>query len=107
MTSKKLSDHTLALKRARRKVTASKCCIGDMLLELMNERKVEAGDIHRATGIPYSTLSDLINYRTKSPLLDGNILALSKFFNCSINYLAFGIGEGPIQAEANETWNNL
>jgi len=65
----------------------------------MNEWKVEAADIHKATGIPYSTLTGYIKNHVKAPLLDGNILALSKFFNCSINYLAFGVGEEPTVPE--------
>lgn len=100
MGSKKSSGHELAIKRARRKKMASMCCMSDMLLELMNEWKVEAADIHKATGIPFATLSGWINYQIKAPLLDGNILALSNFFNCSISYLAFGIGEEPVQPEA-------
>ena len=68
----------------------------------MNEWKVEAADIHKATGIPYSTLTGYIKNHINSPLLNGNILALSKFFNCSIDYLAFGIGEEPVQPEKSE-----
>lgn len=71
-------------------------CLQDMLLELMNDRKVEPKHIHEATGIPYSTLSEWYLGRVKVQALDGNILALAKFFNVSIHYLAFGVGDdGP------------
>ncbi len=91
--NKKLSESNLVSRRARRKRMSSVVCMSDVLNELMNERKVEAADIHKATGIPYSTLTGYIKNHVKSPLLDGNILALSRFFNVSISYLAFGIGE--------------
>jgi hypothetical protein len=71
----------------------------------MNERKVSLADIQLGTGIPFSTLQDWITQKSKSQLLDGRILALSKFFNVSINYLAFGIGESdPIYSNEDDTY---
>lgn len=101
--TKKQSENNRLQRQARRKKMSSVVCLSDILLELMNERRVEAADIHKATGIPYSTLTGYIKNHVKAPLLDGNILALSKFFNCSINYLAFGIGEEPTPIEDSRT----
>lgn len=67
-------------------------CLQDILLELMEERKVQPVDIHKATGIPFSTLSGWILGDVGSQLLDKNIFELSKYFNVSINYLGFGHG---------------
>lgn len=100
MISKKFSDENLATRKARRQRAYSANILSEMLLELMNEWKIEAADIHRATGIPYSTLTGYIKNHSKTQLLDGNILALSQYFNCSISYLAFGIGEDPVKPES-------
>lgn len=67
-------------------------CLGFILRELMYERKIEAVDIHKATGISYSTLSGWLLETVDTQLLDKNIFELSKFFNVSINYLGFGHG---------------
>ena len=93
--STKISDSVIARRRADRARKDSVCCLSDMLLELMNEWQVEAVDIHRVTKIPHSTLHGYINYHVKAPVLNANILALAKFFNTSIEYLVFGIGEEP------------
>ena len=91
--------------RERWKVTRERnlkaLCLQDILLELMDEWKVSMAEIQRETLIPWGTLSNWI-IDGKTPVLDRNILALSKFFNCSINYLAFGIGEEPIKPEKPE-----
>jgi response regulator of citrate/malate metabolism len=76
--SEKISDYYAKRKEGR--VIKEGCnCLSEILLELMNERKIEAADIHKATGISHSTLHDYINFKTKTQRLDGNI--------------AFGIGE--------------
>lgn len=80
----------------------------EILAELMSERKIEAAEIQKATGIPWGTLQGWIKGDVGAQILDENILKLSKFFNVSIHYLAFGIGDdGPAfnteeNANANE-----
>lgn len=92
MTSTKRSVGDLLKRQARRKNAHKANCLLEMVAELMDERKISMADIQKATGIPWATLHDwLVAGRVQT--LDGNMLALSKFFNCSINYLAFGIGD--------------
>ena len=64
-----------------------------MLLELMDERKLKDADVVKATGISCSVWHGWITGITKTTMLDGNILAISRYFNVSINYLAFGVGD--------------
>ena len=70
-----------------------------MLIELTNERKVDLATLQKETGVPWGTLYGFYKGEIKYPLLNGNILSLAKFFHCSIEYLVFGIGEGPTDSE--------
>lgn len=79
--------------RKRRREYEASNCLQDILLELMEDRRIEPRHIHTATGISYATLSDWILGNKKCQKLDGRILSLAKFFNVSIHYLAFGIGD--------------
>ncbi len=89
---KKKQRNLEQIKKNRRALQAPNC-LAEMLRELMDERRVEPKHIHEATGIPYSTLSEWYLGKVKVQALDGNILALARFFNVSIHYLAFGIGD--------------
>jgi hypothetical protein len=59
----------------------------------MERDKVELADIQKATGIKWGTLYGWYKGDVGSQLLDFNIYKLAKFFNVSIHYLAFGIGD--------------
>lgn len=98
----KYTEENLKKKRAGQATRVEPNCLSDMLLELMNERLVEARDMSRATGIPECTLHGWVNYITKCHRMDGSILALAKLFNVSIHYLVFGMGdESPVFGEEN------
>jgi hypothetical protein len=66
----------------------------EIVIELMNERKLRDADVIKATGIPWGTWMGWINGDVKSQLADGNLLKLAKFFNVHLEYLCFGIGSG-------------
>jgi hypothetical protein len=91
-----------SIRSDRRKKAASVNCLSEILRELIDEWKISLADVQRGTGIAWPTLQGYFSGKVKTQMLDGNILALSKFFGCSINYLAFGIGEEPIKPEAPE-----
>jgi hypothetical protein len=98
---KKQSESNRLQRQIRRAKAKNVNCLLEIVAELMDERKISMADIQRETDIPWATLhSWLID--GKSQILDGNIMALSKFFDCSINYLAFGIGEEPVQPDVPE-----
>lgn len=68
-------------------------CFQEIILEIMSERKLTDAQIVRDTGISWGTWYSWVTGEVKAPLLNGNLLALSKYFNVSINYLAFGVGD--------------
>lgn len=78
-----------------------KNCLSFILNELMKEKNVTLSQIQQATGIPWSTLSNMKNGKRKTQRTSENILALAKFFNVTIDYLCFGIGE-----DGTEEFNN-
>ena len=78
---------------AAKKKKKSSNILQDNLAQLMSERKVEMADIHKATGIPYPTLCDWCFGTVETQRLDDNIKKLAQFFNVTIDYLAFGIGD--------------
>jgi transcriptional regulator with XRE-family HTH domain len=67
-------------------------CLSEILREVMYERKIEAVDIHKATGIAFSTLSGWMLDGVDSQLADKNLLELGKFLNLDLYYLLYGIG---------------
>lgn len=87
------SKQALERTRAKKQANYKRNCLQDMLLELMDERNVEPVDIHMHTGIPWTTLMEWVYGSVKCQMLDGKILDLARFFNVSIQYLAFGIGD--------------
>lgn len=68
-------------------------CLQDMFLELMNERKCTLADIQRDTGIPFGTIYAWYRGEVRAQLLDRNVLALARYFDVTLEYLAFGIGQ--------------
>ena len=71
-----------------------------ILKEIMKERGLELSDIHRGTGISYSTLSDWLSGKARRQLIDEHIWKLARFLNVSIEYLCLGIGDdGPAYEE--------
>lgn len=58
------------------------------LKHLIKERGLNPRIISEATGIPRATISDWMN--GTEPRLNDSIIALSKFFGCSIDYLITG-----------------
>lgn len=81
----------------KQEITKSENCLSEILSELMEERKKTLAEIHRETGIPWSTLLDMKNGKNRYQKLNRNILELAKFFNVSIHYLCFGVGDdGPV-----------
>lgn len=68
-------------------------CLNEQLEKLISERRVTVAHIHKATGISYSTLHDMMNRKHRYQKLNRNILELARFFNVSIEFLVYGIGE--------------
>jgi hypothetical protein len=68
-------------------------CLQDILLELMERDKVSLADVQRSTGIPWGSLYGWYKGDVQAQMLDWNIFKLAKFFNVSIHYLAFGVGD--------------
>lgn len=68
-------------------------CLQDILLELMDERKVNPAQIQKTTGIPWSTLQGWITGSVSAQLADKNVLSLARYFSVSLEYLLFGIGD--------------
>lgn len=78
--------------KAKVSLKKSENVLKEILEELMEERNVTLADIHRKTGIAWSTLQDMKNGKNRYQKLNKNILELAKFFNVSIHYLCFGVG---------------
>lgn len=82
-------DNPDAKKKERPRVN----CLQEMLLELMDERKVSLSQIQKATGIPWGSLMDWHNGTVRAQMADKNLLKLGQFFNVSLYYLLYGIGD--------------
>jgi DNA-binding Xre family transcriptional regulator len=61
----------------------------EQLNRLMNYKRIEAADIHKATGISHSTLSEWICGKVRVQLLDDNIKKIARYFDCSIDFLVY------------------
>lgn len=68
-------------------------CLQDIFIELLDDRKVQLADVQRGTGIAWGTIHGWYCGDVKSQLADKNLLKLAQFFNVSIEYLCFGIGD--------------
>ena len=75
-----------------KKVKPKVNCLSEVLREIMYERKIEAVDIHKSTGIAYSTLSGWMLNGVDSQMADKNLLELGKYLNVDLYYLLYGIG---------------
>jgi plasmid maintenance system antidote protein VapI len=75
-----------------RKPSHDGVCFDEILNELMSEREVSSVKLHRATGIPESTISEYITGKTKHPNIV-HAYRIARFFNCTIDYLVFGLGD--------------
>jgi transcriptional regulator with XRE-family HTH domain len=60
------------------------------LNRLMTYKRVEAKDLHKATGISHPTLSDWINGKVEAQMLDQSIKKIARFFGVSVDFLAYG-----------------
>jgi DNA invertase Pin-like site-specific DNA recombinase len=65
----------------------------EILLELMEKRRVDLAVIQKETGISWSTLYKWYKGGTTSQLMRSELLKLARFFNVSLEYLCFGIGD--------------
>lgn len=68
-------------------------CLQDQFIELLNSRKVELAEVQRATKIPWGTLQGWYAGDVNCQMADGNLLALARFFNVTVDYLVYGIGD--------------
>lgn len=68
-------------------------CLQEILAELMSERSIEMAEIVKATGIKFPTLHDWVKGNVQAQMVDKNLLKLAQFFNVSLEYLCFGIGD--------------
>jgi hypothetical protein len=65
----------------------------DIFLELLEERKVTLSQVQKATEIKWGTLMGWHDGSVRSQMADKNLLRLAQFFNVSLEYLCFGIGD--------------
>lgn len=66
-------------------------CIGDVLREILEERKLSIAKIHKDTEIPFPTIDDWSKSKSV-PLTDENLYILKKYLGVSIEYLCYGTG---------------
>lgn len=62
-----------------------------VLKNLMTSQKISLRDLAKKTGVPHSTIASYL--RGGGSGKPEHILALSKFFSCSMEYLLFGKDE--------------
>lgn len=75
-----------------------------MLKELLKEKQMTIKECSMASGIPYSTLCDLVHQKTKISNASGKILyKLSKTLNVSMENLILE----DIEADRTETWDHF
>jgi hypothetical protein len=68
-------------------------CLQEMFIELLDERKLQLVDVQKGTEIPWGTIYAWYCGDVRAQLADRNLLKLAQFFNVSLEYLCFGIGE--------------
>jgi hypothetical protein len=69
-------------------------CLQEMIIELMNERKLTDAEVVKATSIPWGTWSGWVNGDVNCQLADDNLKRLMQFFNVHLEFLVYGIGDG-------------
>lgn len=85
-----LSERNKELGRSEvAKVKAFSNTLSVQLNRLMNHFGYETADLHRGTGISYSTLSGWTNGDVETQLLDANIKVMARFLGVSVDYLAY------------------
>lgn len=79
------------------------------LNRFMNYKRIEAADIHKATGIPYSSLSEWINQKVQCQMLDDNIKKLARYLDpdISIDFLVFATPKTPRDLELEDIMPTL
>lgn len=68
-------------------------CLQDILIELLDARGVQLSDVQKATKIPWGTLIDWYSGDNETQRTDENLLRLAQYFNVTIEYLCYGIGD--------------
>lgn len=77
-------------------------CLQEILLEVMNERKLTLAEIQKGTGISWATIISWHEGTYNSQRADKNLLKLAQFLNLNLSYLLFGIGdESPLVEKFN------
>lgn len=79
------------LERIQKKQKAFQNDLCTQLNRLMTHFKQGAADIHRGTGVSFSTLGGWINGNVEVQLLDDNIKKVARYFGISVDYLAFSV----------------
>lgn len=89
-------EESQAKRNTRRSQAKAANCLQDILIELLDERKIQLSQIQKEADLSWATLWGWYSGSTKTPMLDMNILKLARFLNVSIEYLCYGIGDdGP------------
>jgi hypothetical protein len=60
------------------------------LNRLMNHFNVEAVDLHKATSMPFATISDWVNGNVETQRLDENVKKVAQYFGVSVDFIAYG-----------------
>ena len=84
-------DEMPATDEAKKKESIN--CLQDMFIELLDSRRVQLADVQKGTGIAWGTLHGWYCGDVTSQLADKNLLKLAQYFNVSLEYLCFGIGD--------------
>jgi DNA phosphorothioation-dependent restriction protein DptG len=77
----------------KKKKKPSSNILSKIMKELMEERDIKLAQIQKATGIAWSTLHGWYDGDVKAQILDEDLLKVARFFNVTLEYLAFGIGD--------------
>lgn len=65
--------------------------LAEQLKRIMALKGTTISDIHKATRVPYSTLSEWVGGKNETQRLDDNIKKLARFFGVSVDFLTFAI----------------
>lgn len=78
-------------KKERKKPSSN--ILKQIMRELMEERNINLAQIQKATALKWSTLYGWYKGDAQTQILDQDLLKLAQFFNVTLEYLAFGIGD--------------
>ena len=76
-------------------------CIGKQIELLMKQRKISRYKLSRETGLPYTTLTQILNGRTKDPQV-GALEKIAEYFNKPFDYLLGNSVNAIIENRLNE-----